>query len=62
MTRVAVNIVGNVDNQIDVDSESSSDNEPLEEVVSVSLLMGIKLNDGFTVNYTYRIVYYLDAN
>ena len=30
---IAVDIAGNVDNQIDVDSDSSSDNELLEEVV-----------------------------
>ena len=31
----AMDIVGNVDNQIDVDSDSSSDNELIEEVLRV---------------------------
>ena len=33
MENVALDIAGNVDHEIDVDSDSSSDNEILEEVV-----------------------------
>ena len=33
MESVAVDIAGNVDNHIDMDSDSSSDNDLLEEVV-----------------------------